>query len=317
MKGWSYDFDGAEGEVEIFQGPEFLSDADRNNNPNDPIPINADRYNLPFQYGKPQDDAVVIDSLAVAKNRPVVYSIVAGNAADLYEIDPATGKITFTGTPDLTYTGGTLQVKVADAAHPDLYDLASVTFTFGWAEFVMCVDQPVPNERKVIDDTWSTVGHTFWHIKASTGLINSAVVATDLDDFLNHSWGFYPSKTLGPGSFAVVSTCPGTLKNDDAHVTDVDVYKIYDIPALDDLLAVLQFTKSTKESPGTYDLSTRNCTTITIAAADAAGVTVPKTTQEVEFSALWFYYKFNGYNAGDMGEDLMLEGGVRGQYGSP
>jgi len=304
--------------VTILQVPEFLGDVDAargitqgNYTQFLPLPINQDIFDLGLRYGRPVVGMTIIDALPAAYNREVVFSIVAGGDGGLYEIDPETGQITFAETPDATFVGSTLTVKVACAEYPELYDLATVTFEFGWAYFVMCVDQPMPGNRDVIFFN-GNVGHTFWKIEATPNLASSTLVEDGLRQYIDTYWGYYPTQAVNPveGLWQV----PGDIRNDAqyADVNDtahtIDVYKKFDIASLEFFIAALAFTKGKKENPGTFHLMTNNCTTVAIAAAASAGIDVPKTlggwTKTIITPDGAQTTPFLGYNPADMGEDL-------------
>lgn len=87
-----------------------------------------------------------------------------------------------------------------------------------------------------------------------------------------------------------------------------NVKKEYTIRTKSDLEKLLRFTKRYDETPGKYNLQSHNCTTVAVLAGKAAGQDVPSGYGK--YSSI-LGYTFKGANPGDLGEDLMLDGGER------
>jgi hypothetical protein len=139
------------------------------------------------------------------------------------------------------------------------------------------------------------------------------LISNEFEFYANQSWGYYPVNAIGgKGSSGFTTTSPGIIENDTEHSTDV--YKKYDISTLSNLTSLLQFTQNIQNFPGTYNVNSNNCTTIAVAAAESAGISVPKTFRSETITWGIFFFHFQGYNPGDLGEDLVTNGGVRGQF---
>ena len=153
-----YDVDGADGNVEILQAPEFLSDADKNNNPNDPTPINGDTYHVTTVEMKSEigqgGDVTVIDSLEAAHNRPIRYSFSGGGTTSgIFKIDEEDGKISIIGGSQVVAGLFSLSVKAYDAEHTDMYDLATVNISLYVAEIQAGFAGAGPSEVNANNDT--------------------------------------------------------------------------------------------------------------------------------------------------------------------
>lgn len=174
------------------------------------------------------------------------------------------------------------------------------------ATFVLYVDQPgVGGDRDIIENPLfdPDVGHTFWRIDVTPVEANQLLDA-DLEPYIGATRGFYPANTVGPNN----PTSPGIVQNDESH--NWDVRKEYQIESWKNTVSGLQFTKDLESTPGTYNLNSRNCTSLGIKAGAACGLTVPGTTQQGSHPITGALL-FDGVNPGDLGEDLMLDGGER------
>lgn len=216
-----------------------------------------------------------------------------------------------TGTPNRSFT----MTAWADTNGNGKLDTnegsKNLSLVVGKAVFTVYAAQPVPGTRDVVDLDWfdlgdGGVGHSFWGTEVSTEVLPK--VDTDLRSFANHQWGYYPALAVS----LTATSAPGTLKNDDHHGWSARS-KPYVIEKFSVLQSILQFTKNTNDTPGTYDLRSNNCTTMAIAAGESGGLSIPKTFRDVVLTH-WIggSFHFKGYNPGDLGEDLIAKGGTRG-----
>jgi hypothetical protein len=185
----------------------------------------------------------------------------------------------------------------------------------GKATFTMYADQPVPETRDIIDlgvmgVGAGSVGHTFWRVDVTPAVLPR--ISTVLHPFANNTWGYYPVGDVGPDT----PSATGFLNPDNGH--GWDARKIYVLERFSQLSDVLQYTKDKDDSPGTYHICSNNCTTVAIGAAEAADLPIPKTfrTETVTHWSTSDTFLFQGYNPGDMGEDLVAAGGDRGSTGT-
>jgi hypothetical protein len=216
-----------------------------------------------------------------------------------------------TGTPNRSFT----MTAWADTNGNGKLDTnegsKNLSLVVGKAVFTVYAAQPVPGTRDVVDLDWfdlgdGGVGHSFWGTEVSTEVLPK--VDTDLRSFANHQWGYYPASAVS----LTATSAPATLQNDDHHGWSARS-KPYVIEKFSVLQSILQFTKNTNDTPGTYDLRSNNCTTMAIAAGESGGLSIPKTFRDVVLTH-WIggSFHFKGYNPGDLGEDLIANGGTRG-----
>jgi hypothetical protein len=152
---------------------------------------------------------------------------------------------------------------------------------------IIKVKQPLPGKRKpfVIDPVdGPSVGHTFVEIiDGATG------VAT--------CHGLYPTKPVNPFNNPAA---PGIINNDAGHDWDVK----YEIPiSREDYDTLVCGIECDKANPPIYDLNNNNCTDWAINVLTWIDIQINTNP------AVW--PGGGGHNCGDLGEDLILIGGIR------
>ncbi|MBQ6827267.1 MAG: cadherin repeat domain-containing protein, partial [Thermoguttaceae bacterium] len=206
----------------IYQAPEFITEGD------DIYAVNTDEYEV-FKYGKPEVGAAVTEwGFNNKRNgRVVTYSLV--EPSEYFEINSATGAISWKALPPEGDYDFEITVKVADAEYPALYDVADVDISIGWANFILCVDQPVPGQPNVTNASLE-VGHAFWHIDITPSLED---VYYENISFANNSYGFYPDTNSE-------SDNAGVLLYDTE--TEMDVYAVFVVETEENFISLLQLT---------------------------------------------------------------------------
>jgi hypothetical protein len=131
-------------------------------------------------------------------------------------------------------------------------------------------------------------------------------VSTDLQGYVNETWGYYPitnpySSSSGSKSW---QPAPGILEDDDTsgHNGQSHAYTDYREYTINhgQLVAGLTYTKNLALNPGNYEVETANCTDKAIAAAAAAGVSLPSA----EGFCSHLTHSFMGNCPGTLGENL-------------
>ncbi len=279
----------------ICQAPEFLTGNDANI-------INTDVRNLGFIYDKPEvgDVVSIPGGLNLETNgRAVTYSLESTPSSEYFEINSATGEISWKALPENQTYDFNLTVKATDSACAQQYDTLQLSFTYGWASFVLCVEQPNPGTDDIfsVDITEITdktpldslnPGHAFWIIEATTSLqnycqnqysaansINGAYSYNDIRTSLNVPLGFYPASSM-----LALSRVPGCIKNDSNLMQDVDAYSVNVIPEAN-FLNVASFVTTLRNTPGIYHLGERNCVNVATAVAAQAGIQIDVTNRYV------------------------------------
>ncbi len=282
--------------VTILQAPEFISDADTDPLPQR-VPINADYWNLPKKYERTTKDTVIIDALPCVKNRPVKYSIVEGNDIGLYKIDEQTGEITFARDYEPGVGSHTLKVRVADKQYPNLYDEATVSFSYTMlAKFGLFARSGSATVQEIIAAGGVNVdgGHSFWGLEIPN-LHDFVDIATsdpnanmssqelwillhkygyDIRNVNGHLvtvttvfWGYYANMSNG-GS--VILGVPGTMQvENNINFTQSHEKLLWDAQTI---LSLLQYTDNLFANPGIYTLMFNNCNTKAREAAELVGM---------------------------------------------
>ena len=216
-----------------------------------------------------------------------------------------------TGTPNRSFTMTAWADTNGNGKLDTNEDSKALGLVVGKAVFTVYAAQPVPKTRNVVDLGWfglgeGGVGHSFWGTEVSTEVLPKMDAA--LRPYANHKWGYYPNFDLDLSA----PSGPGALHSDDGHRW-IAQSKPYVIEKFSVLQSILRFTKDTDDTPGTYDLRSNNCTTMAIAAGESGGLSIPKTFRDIVLTH-WVggSFHFRGYNPGDLGEDLIANGGTRG-----
>jgi hypothetical protein len=184
---------------------------------------------------------------------------------------------------------------------------ANYEVSFGY--FIIYVKQPVPGTRAIflLDINNSnkpfTVGHTYWSTEIPVNIVDR--LPDNLQQYANNTYGYWPINSAGIDN----ETDPGLLKDDSGEPWNVR--KKYPIKTFNDLESLLLYTKNLMASPGTYHLQSNNCSTIAIKAGKKANIDVPDTIRRYDFNPL-IDYIFIGNNPGDLGQDLIQQGGADG-----
>jgi hypothetical protein len=157
----------------------------------------------------------------------------------------------------------------------------------------MYVDQPVPGTRNPWAFGTGNVGHAWWAFAVSPTNETANVVPTSLLPFVNKPAGYYPNcDNLLP---CFNPTCPGMLVIPDTG-SSANVSKSFSL-GLPQFLSGLSYTKALNDSPGTYNLNTKNCADAALGAAAAAGTNIQSQ------AGSWFPCG-GGHDPGDLGQDL-------------
>ncbi|MBR4751260.1 MAG: cadherin repeat domain-containing protein [Thermoguttaceae bacterium] len=328
---------------------EFISDVDQSLSA--PYPHNNDSYNLGFIYGKPTVDAnnpstntVIKDGFATTNNgsRHLTYSITSGNENNYFKINASTGELSWNSLPTGQVYDFNITISVSDSDVPQFnYDEATVSFTVGWASFVLCVatgsgsssnnyvetdDNLSGNDYNVGNDRYST-GHAFWRVEATSSLQNYYVALSnnnelpnvgqyhftnanisptdpsDLRPFVN-CWGFHPFPGISPG----LEDVPGSLLPDNSYT--VNVYKCETISTSVFFLNVLKKARNLYNSPGSYNLRTRNCTDVALVVVESANITVNSPEALTPLGYMHTPSKL----ADDLLNTSLNQGGIQGTY---
>jgi len=310
----------------IYQAPEFLTDNDANI-------INNDARNLGFIYDKPEvgDVVPVSGGFSLETNgRAVTYSLESSESSEYFEINSATGVISWKALPENQTYDFTLTVKATDSACAQQYDTLQLSFTYGWASFVLCVAQPEPGTNDIFDVDISAitsqtalasvdVGHAFWVIEATASLqdycqtkysasnsINGAYSFNDVKGNLNTPLGFYPTDR----SKAILTSVPSKVDNElTAMVANVDAYSVNMIPE-DKFLNAIRFVKELRDAPEYYNLSQCNCVNVAIAVGAQAGISITTTPRYVLLTT----FLAPGQLGEDLQDDAKNSNGRRGSY---
>jgi hypothetical protein len=173
---------------------------------------------------------------------------------------------------------------------------ATAVFVPLMATLKVYVKDPTPNSSEVHS---GSAGHTFWEFQGT------ACIPDELQGFANEKWGFYPAGTPYSGSSGSKSWISGAgqLRDDSAtSYTNIGTYSI----TYDEYIAGLAYTKSiydgTTASPVTvnYHVETFNCTDAAIAAAAAAGESLPSA----QGACSHLGHSFSGNCPGVLGENI-------------
>ncbi|MBQ9127309.1 MAG: cadherin repeat domain-containing protein, partial [Thermoguttaceae bacterium] len=277
----------------ICQAPEFLTDNDANI-------INTDVRNLGFIYDKPEvgDVVSIPGGLNLETNgRAVTYSLESTASSEYFEINSATGEISWKALPENQTYDFTLTVKATDSACAQQYDTLQLSFTYGWASFVLCVDGSDPNSGGSSSSGSSVFpGHAFWVIEATSSLTNycrtkynaanSITVKIDNQDYsysfanvednLGCALGFYPNKEQSNWLQILLGTITGpavgAIYSDTATLAEVDAYSIKTIPSEQNFVTALAYVERKRVDPDDYQLNVRNCIDVAHTVAQIAGV---------------------------------------------
>ena len=280
----------------IYQAPEFLTDNDANI-------INNDARNLGFIYDKPEvgDVVPVSGGFSLETNgRAVTYSLESSESSEYFEINSATGVISWKALPENQTYDFTLTVKATDSACAQQYDTLQLSFAYGWASYVLCVDTWDPNE----DGSGSSsgmfdTGHAFWIIEGTSSLceycetfynasnpITITVVDeegeektvsysfNDVKDNNNQALGFW-SKAVAEARGIDLGIAGTLCEEENTQFNNVDAYSISLIPDEARFAQALAYAEYLRESPRTYDVANRNCVTVASQEMPSyAGVTI-------------------------------------------
>lgn len=286
----------------ICQAPEFLTDNDANI-------INTDVRDLGFIYDKPEvgDVVSIPGGLNLETNgRAVTYSLESSESSEYFEINSATGEISWKTLPENQTYDFTLTVKATDSACAQQYDTLQLSFTYGWASFVLCVDTWDSNE----DGSGSSsgigldTGHAFWIIEGTSSLceycetiynasnpITISVVDeegeektvsysfNDVKDNNNQALGFW-AKAMAEARGVDLGIAGTLCEEENTQFNNVDAYSISLIPDEARFAQALAYAEYLRESPGTYDVAKRNCVTVASQEMPSyAGVTIQTSTK--------------------------------------
>ena len=289
----------------IYQTPEFLTGNDANI-------INTDARNLGFIYDKPEvgDVVSVPGGFNLETNgRAVTYSLESSESSEYFEINSATGVISWKALPENQTYDFTLTVKATDSACAQQYDTLQLSFTYGWASFVLCVDGSDPNSGGSSSSGSSVFpGHAFWVIEATSSLknycrtkcnaANSITVTIDNQDYsysfanvednLGCALGFYPNKDQSNLAQILLGTITGpvagAIYSDAATLAEVDAYSIKTIPSEQNFVTALAYVERKRVDPDDYQLNVRNCIDVAHTVAQIAGVSFQTSYTELVYT---------------------------------
>ena len=150
-------------------------------------------------------------------------------------------------------------------------DSQTFTVNIQWANVSLCVNQPTDgSDAPAAVDYYGTtrcdltnianyqfdLGHSYYDIRGGSGLENAAL--PNFADYANRSWGYSALEGADAAAAQVLKygyyAGEGVLQEETS--TETTAYQTFTLTKISDLNNLLDFTKSTKENPGSYVLTT-------------------------------------------------------------
>lgn len=196
---------------------------------------------------------------------------------------------------------GKYRIRATCSKVPAYYDEYTVVVVR--TAFIVYVDQPGKGGDRQpyeVDRNGNyDVGHVWWEFRTSNIEIAQEGVQKEL---VNQPTGYYSKQKI---QYPRHLSAPGIVVIPDEQHTE-EVSHEWEI-GMKSFLKGLQYVEKFKANPGTYAVTTFNCTDAAIKVGSSAGVSVPDNPSSIRYEILGISRTIDDVsNAGDLGEDLRL-----------